>query len=59
MVYWCTHSPFLASVVGVGGESWAMWCGGDASTSGGAREGPVPGYRDHVVMWSCDLVFLC
>lgn len=50
-------------MVGVGGgESWAMWCGGDASTSGGARgdrEGPVPGYRGHVVMWSCDLVFLC
>lgn len=22
----------------------------------GGREGPVPGYRGHVVMWSCDLV---
>lgn len=24
--------------------------------AGGGREGPVPGYRGHVVMWSCDLV---
>lgn len=58
VVLWCTGAHIhLSSQVWWewgGGESWVMWCGGDASTSGGGgREGPVPGYRGHVVMWSC------
>lgn len=53
VVLWCTGAHIhLSSQVWWewgGGESWAMWCGGDASTSGAGRGR----YRVTVVMWSC------
>lgn len=61
VVLWCTGAHIhLSSQVWWewgGGESWVMWCGGDASTSGGGGAGGGR-YRVTVVMWSCGHVVM-
>ena len=59
VVLWCTGAHIhLSSQVWWewGGESWAMWCGGDASTSGGGAGGQ--GGAGTGLPWSCGHVVM-